>query len=536
MQILAGNTPTPDESAGGPPGELFQAIAGTSTSSPHVAGSAILLKSLHPDWSPGAIKSALMTTAKGGVLKGDLTTPADPFDDGSGRVDLTKAGAAPVVFDETALRMFELGNDPLTALDVNVPSINAPTMPGTVTVHRTATNVTGSNYDFKVSVTAPTGSTITVQPNHGKIRARKSLTFEITITSNAPAGQYFGEIRLDAVGRHHSAVPSLHLPVGFFNQQGDVTVAQSCSVPSIAERQSTTCTITAANQSSGDTTVMLQSAVSNNLEITAATGAVVGRRGGSASTGPLFLPGHEDVVPSIVPGENPFGGFVDLALLGVAPHPIGDDVNQNYEVSAFVYGGKSYTTIGVDSNGYVVVGGTSDVADISAAPQTFPDPQRPNGVLATYWTDLDGTGSPGISVAELSAGPNHWVVVQWDVHILGNTSPDGARRMQVWLGADGAENIAYAYDIGTLGAPAPADPGLNIGAENPSGTAGANIAGPPTSGYIVTTTPGAPGGTYSYALAVRGDRKGVGTLTTSMLSDLVAGTTTVLTEIDVTKR
>ena len=39
VQILAGQTPTPDEpSPAAPPGEYFQAIAGTSMSSPHVAG------------------------------------------------------------------------------------------------------------------------------------------------------------------------------------------------------------------------------------------------------------------------------------------------------------------------------------------------------------------------------------------------------------------------------------------------------------------------------------------------------------------
>ena len=193
-QVLAGNTPTPDDVAGGPPGEYFQAIAGTSMSSPHGAGSAILLKSLHPHWSPSAIKSALMTTAVTDVVKHDLVTPADPFDFGAGRIDLNNAGAAPIVFEETALRMFTLGSNPITALDVNVPSINAPTMPGTVTVLRTATNVGDRAYNFEVETEAPDGATIEVQPKRGRIPAGERRTFEVTITSNAPTGQYFGEV------------------------------------------------------------------------------------------------------------------------------------------------------------------------------------------------------------------------------------------------------------------------------------------------------------------------------------------------------
>lgn len=47
-------------------------------SSPHTAGAGALLKALHPDWTPGQIKSALMMTATvDGLVKEDGVTPVD---------------------------------------------------------------------------------------------------------------------------------------------------------------------------------------------------------------------------------------------------------------------------------------------------------------------------------------------------------------------------------------------------------------------------------------------------------------------------
>ncbi|MGZ4693547.1 MAG: S8 family serine peptidase [Acidimicrobiales bacterium] len=529
VQVLAGNTPTPDEVPGGPPGQYYQAIAGTSMSSPHAAGSAILLEALHPAWTPGRVKSALMTTAKTSVLKEDLTTPADPFDMGAGRVDLTRAGSPPIVFDETAANMFALGPDPLTALDINSPSINVPTMPGTVTVTRTATNVSSQPFSFDVSTTAPAGSTIKVSPAKGRIPPGASQALQVTITSNAPTGQYFGQIDLT------SKSTDLHLPVAFFNQQGNVTLTQSCDPSTIQVRGDTTCEITASNGSTGDTSVSIESTVSKRLGIVAATGATVSPDGTHATAGPVTLAAPEDATPAIAPGDTPGGGFLDLADFGISPQAIGDEQNVNFSVPTYQFGDRSYSRIGVDSNGYVSVGGSDSASDISFEPQTFPDATPPNGVLAPYWTDLNGSGAPGIRVGVL-AGPNSWIVVQWNTHVYSDATATGARSMQVWIGTGATQDISYAYGADTLGKGTPSDGGVTVGAENVTGTAGAQISGPPTESYVVTSTPGSPGGSATVTLTVRGFSRGDRSLTSSMLSDQVAGTTVVTTPISVTRR
>jgi hypothetical protein len=532
VQVLAGNTPTPDAVAAGPAGQYFQAIAGTSMSAPNLAGSAILVKAVHPAWTPGAIKSAIMTTATTAVVKEDLTTAATPFDMGAGRVDLTKAADAPVVFDETTANMTTVGQDPLTAVNLNVPSVNLPTMPGSVTVKRTAKNVSGRLYFFTASATAPAGSRIDVSPPFGLILPGHSLTLTIKVSSTAPEGQYFGRVDL----RSFSG-PALHLPVAFHNQQGAVSLTQSCTPTSIAVAATSTCTVTAQNNAAADATVRATSTVGRELRVQSATDATVNRRGDSVSAGPVTLAAPKDAAPAIAPiaeANTPGGGYFDLGALGIAPTAIGDESNVNFTVPDFTFGGKTYSSIGVVSNGYVIVGGSSNAADVSYLPQTLPDPARPNGVLAPYWTDLDGGGSPGIRVALLSDGVSSWVVVQWEVHVFGDTTAAGQRKMQAWIGIGSAEDITYSYDASAKTG-APAGNGLTVGAENLSGTAGAQISGYPTGSYVVTTTPGTPGGTASYSFVVKGLSRGTPQVATSSTSDQVVGVTRVSTAITVTR-
>ena len=196
VNILAGNTPNPYL---GSPGELFQSISGTSMSSPHVAGVAALVRQANPDWSPEAVKSALMTTAHQVVEKEDGATGADPFDMGAGHIVPNSAIDPGLVYDagfldylaflcptgavsQSDCDLLELLGFSLDASDLNLASIGIAELAGTQTVTRTVTNV-GPAATYNVSVNAPTGVAVNVNPSSLPLAEGGSATFEVTFTT-----------------------------------------------------------------------------------------------------------------------------------------------------------------------------------------------------------------------------------------------------------------------------------------------------------------------------------------------------------------
>jgi subtilisin family serine protease len=69
-------------------------LSGTSMAAPHVSGVAVLLRQLHPSWSPAQIKGVLMNQAKRSMKNNDLTTPVSATVMGSGRVDAFQSARA----------------------------------------------------------------------------------------------------------------------------------------------------------------------------------------------------------------------------------------------------------------------------------------------------------------------------------------------------------------------------------------------------------------------------------------------------------
>ncbi|MEJ7582759.1 MAG: S8 family serine peptidase [Acidimicrobiales bacterium] len=518
-QILAGNTPTPDEVAGGPPGEYFQAIAGTSMSSPHIAGSAALVAALHPDWGPGQIKSALMTTASTDVVKEDTVTPADPFDHGSGRVDLTKAGDPGLTFSESAARMFVFTADPRLSVDINQPSVNAPVMPGSITTQRVARNTTDGPLTFTATTSAPPGSRIGVVPSSFTVRAGGSVNLSITIDGGRlEPGQYFGQIALHET----SGDRELHLPVAFNRQQGSVAMSQICNPTTVAFRAISLCKVTIRNNSFSNTSVRSTTKLDNALGLVDQTGAYKTER--RTVQLPLSnLEGKTPATPTVAPGETPGPGYLDLEEFDIPPEPLGDEDFLTLDTDPYLYGGDTFSTLGISSNGYLVAGGgTSE--DNTFEPQALPDPARPNNVLAAFWSDLDGSGTEGLRAAILSDSVtgDAWVLIQWDVYLFGTTTPVAA---QVWVGLNGTEDVSYAYP-GPQPDPGPA--GLTVGAENIDGSSGAQVSLPQAlsgESLRVATDGGAKGEAAIYRLYVRGVVPGVGVVTTAMNSPAVPGTT-----------
>ena len=196
VNILAGFTP---ETANSMPDETFAYLSGTSMSVPHVAGVAALLMQAQPDWSPSAIKSAMMTSARQDVSQSDSVGTANPFDFGAGHIvpndslnpglvydvsddefDAFACGTDSPAVPDTRCDELAAANVSFAAEDINQPSIGIAQLANSRTVTRRVTNVGEGSQAYVASISAPPGILVSVVPSTLSLGPGETATFDVT--------------------------------------------------------------------------------------------------------------------------------------------------------------------------------------------------------------------------------------------------------------------------------------------------------------------------------------------------------------------
>ncbi|XP_040385924.1 subtilisin-like protease SBT3.5 [Oryza brachyantha] len=161
----------------------YQLGTGTSMATPHVAGVVALLKAIHPDWSPAAIKSAIVTTASVTdergmpiLAEGVPRKIADPFDYGGGNINPNRAADPGLIYDIdpsdynkffgcTIKTSVSCNATTLPGYHLNLPSIAVPDLRDQTTVSRTVTNVGEVNAAYYAEIQSPPGVKMVVEPS-----------------------------------------------------------------------------------------------------------------------------------------------------------------------------------------------------------------------------------------------------------------------------------------------------------------------------------------------------------------------------------
>ena len=192
---------------GTPVGDKHVAVSGTSMATPHVAGAAALIAQQHPDWNGAQLKAALMASAEHNPA---LTA----FDQGTGRVDLTKAITTAVTADppSLALGLQQWPHDDDTPTTKQFAVRNAGAQPVTLDLTIDAKGPGGAPVPAGVFTVSP--ATITV-PAGGEARA--------TVTADTKAATADGAYSGAVVASGGGVV--LRVPVGVTREVESYDVA-----------------------------------------------------------------------------------------------------------------------------------------------------------------------------------------------------------------------------------------------------------------------------------------------------------------------
>lgn len=222
----------------------YNYIQGTSMSSPHAAGAAVLVRALNPLWTPDNVKAALMSTAftvpSGGkevvaVLKEDHATPADPFDYGGGRIDVARAVKAGLVLQESMAGYQganpALGGDPR---QINGASLADDSCEISCSWTRTVANAADTSVTWTVTATSTSGFSLSVEPATFTLGAAVaglpvfSRAVDVTAVNNGlmPGQWEFGALTFTP---NNADIPVQRFPVAV--RAAEAPVVPPCEIP-----------------------------------------------------------------------------------------------------------------------------------------------------------------------------------------------------------------------------------------------------------------------------------------------------------------
>ena len=186
-----------------PPEGCWSFLGGTSMATPHLAGTAAVVRGDHPSWTAAQVRSAVVNTAQQGLLRdpqtGVVTNDAQIV--GAGLVDVAAAVGASAALD------------PVSTSFGNLSSGSGGSRSSSVVI----TNISGASETFTVSVSDTASDGVTFSTNGGTVTlaAGASATFQVSAvgTKGAEDGHKQATLRV-SVGATEVAHAMLYVLVG----------------------------------------------------------------------------------------------------------------------------------------------------------------------------------------------------------------------------------------------------------------------------------------------------------------------------------
>ncbi|PUZ54394.1 hypothetical protein GQ55_5G128500 [Panicum hallii var. hallii] len=195
--------------------------SGTSMATPHVAGIVALLKALHPNWSPAALRSAIMTTKSAGSKQHLPPIHVEPLqhfvstfiefcmvEASGGYINPNKAAEPGLVYEIdpsgynkfigcTFKKFISCNKTMLPGYHLNLPSIAIPDLRHPITVLRTVTNIGEVDAVYHAEIQSPPGVNVDVEPSVLSFNAAsKVMTFQVKLSPlwRLQGGYTFGSL------------------------------------------------------------------------------------------------------------------------------------------------------------------------------------------------------------------------------------------------------------------------------------------------------------------------------------------------------